>query len=76
MALLGVALLWVTFGGVGYALGWQSHLTSGGSALVGRERGVIRAVAQRHTVCIAEPAQTGQLAGILQIPALHLVAPV
>jgi sortase A len=45
---------------------------------VGRERAVTRHVAEHHgsTPCVVAAPQPGQLAGVLEIPALRLTAPV
>ncbi len=77
----GIALLWGTLGLAGYAIGWTSHRSTATHQLVQAERRDIAAVEgarrhRRHGLCIEAPAGTGQLAGVLRIPALHLVAPV
>lgn len=74
---LGVALLWGALGFAGYAAGWQAHQRAARSALVGRERSVIRHEdAAPVKSCAVSPPATGQLAGLLRVPALGLTAPV
>jgi sortase A len=82
---LGVVLLWGTLGLTGYAVGWESHRSRAATDLVRTERHAIDSLNREsarnrskagHALCIESPAGTGQVAGILRIPALHLVAPV
>jgi sortase A len=78
---VGVVLLWGTLGLAGYAYGWTTHRSTAAHQLVTAEHKAIGAIerSRRHArpgLCIATPARTGQLAGVLRIPALHLVAPV
>ena len=75
---LGVALLWATLGCAGYIAGWQIHQHHAQSALVGSERSLIRhrTSTGRGRPCTVSAPASGQLAGLLRIPALHLTAPV
>ncbi len=83
VTLLGVALLWGGLALVGYAAGWQSHKRQAQGVLLSGERSAIKAAAakdaatqHKSTPCVVTDPQTGQLSGILRIPALHLTAPV
>ncbi|HEX3946133.1 MAG TPA: class D sortase [Acidimicrobiales bacterium] len=76
--MIGVALVWGALGLVGYATGWQSHKRQAQGSLLSGERSVIKKAAAHHptTPCLVTSPQTGQLSGILRIPALNLTAPV
>lgn len=78
VTLLGVGLLWGGLAMAGYAYGWQSHARAARTALVGSERAEARHVAAHHggAPCVVSAPQPGQLAGVLEIPALRLTAPV
>ena len=77
---MGVALVWGALGALGYIGGWQLHARRSAGALVHAEQTLTRRSSLReastHRPCVVSPARTGQLAGVLQIPALHLTAPV
>lgn len=80
---VGVALVWGTLGTLGYALGWQVHARQASGFLVRAERNIAhRAVAgtahtpSRPPACVVTAPRTGQLAGLLEIPAINLTAPV
>lgn len=75
---VGVALLWGALGCAGYVVGWQSHQRDARSVLVGSERSLIRhrATSAHPAPCTVSAPATGQLAGLLRIPALGLTAPV
>ncbi len=71
---LGVALLWGVLGAIGYRLGWESHAGHGRSSLVGSARAIL---ARDRSCSESQLApSTGQLAGLLVIPALGIDAPV
>lgn len=78
---LGVALTWGALGALGYIGGWQLHTDRNGSRLVAAERSAERSAergaraATPKRGCTEQPT-TGQLAGMLRIPALRLTAPV
>jgi sortase A len=79
----GVVVLWATLGTLGYAVGWEAHRSKAAAVLERSERSAIDAVnrARRHAhgaheLCVDAPAASGQVAGLLRIPALHLEAPV
>jgi sortase A len=83
---MGVVLLWGALGLTGYAAGWQLHKRQAQATLLGREQSVVQHVARQEkqetpqkqvsTPCVVSAPQTGQLAGVLHIPALNLTAPV
>lgn len=79
---LGVVLIWGALGALGYVGGWQLHARRSARALVGAEQRLVHhAQAVRHagpatTPCVVSAPSTGQLAGLLEIPAIHLTAPV
>jgi sortase A len=74
----GVMILWAALGLAGYAFGWQSHKSAAQSTLVRSEKAAIHKARQTgsHVPCVATASGTGQLAGLLEIPSLHLTAPV
>jgi sortase A len=74
VTMLGVGLIWGALGLAGYATGWQTHRRQATHALLTSQRQA-RAATHGQPCVVASPA-TGQLAGTLQIPALHLTAPV
>lgn len=78
LTVLGVAILWATMGCAGYVAGWEAHEHAAQSVLVGRERSLIHDREARSDAmpCVLSAPATGQLAGLLRIPALHLTAPV
>lgn len=75
---LGLALVWSSLGLAGYTWGWQSHKRHSQALLLGSERSAMAKIGARRssTPCVVTAPQSGQLAGILRIPALHLSAPV
>lgn len=86
---LGVALVWGALGALGYVWGWQLHARHASGALVRAERTIARRAPERSSPpsrssrpashpqsCVVTAPRTGQLAGLLVIPAIHLTAPV
>lgn len=86
---LGVALVWGALGALGYVWGWQVHAHRAADALVRAERRAGLPAAQPSSAvpattpstsgsrsCVVTAASTGDLAGLLVIPAVHLTAPV
>ena len=71
---LGVGLIWGALGLAGYATGWQTHRRQATHTLLASQRQA-RAATHGQPCVVASPT-TGQLAGTLRIPALHLTAPV
>jgi sortase A len=74
VTVLGVGLIWGALGLAGYATGWQTHRRQATHTLLASERQA-RAATHGQSCVVASPT-TGQLAGTLRIPALHLTAPV
>ena len=73
---VGLVLLWGALGVLGYRMGWTSHLRRGESALL-RHAAASGPSGAPCGAASPEPAvKTGQLAGVLTIPTLHVVAPV
>ncbi len=80
----GVVLVWSALGALGYIGGWQLHVQRAAATLARAEHALsLRAQAAsrgRSTSstegCVVTATSTGQLAGILEIPAIHLSAPV
>lgn len=76
---IGVVLIWGALALGGYAYGWQSHKARAQSILLAGEHRVMQrahTAASHRTPCVVTPNGTGQLAGVLSIPAIHLTAPV
>jgi len=75
---MGVVLLWAALTCAGYAAGWQIHKARAQSILLRSERAAMHRARQKdpHGACVVTAPRSGQLAGILRIPALHLTAPV
>lgn len=81
---LAVALVWGALGALGYVGGWQLHAGRASGALVRAERTIARRTAAPSGPatggspgsCVVTAPKTGQLAGVLVVPALHLTAPV
>lgn len=78
---IGVALVWGALGAFGYASGWQLHARRAAHALVGAEQHLVRhASDMRHgrheAACLVRASRGGQLAGLLEVPAIGLTAPV
>jgi sortase A len=79
---LGLALVWGALGALGYVGGWQLHARRAAGTLVGAEQRAVRhAGTERHVRaraagCVVSAPESGQLAGLLEIPAIHLTAPV
>lgn len=77
-----MALVWGALGAFGYIAGWESHAHRAGATLVESQRKLDHAVAARHATsgssaaCVVTASKAGQLAGLLEIPAIHLTAPV
>jgi sortase A len=74
-----VLLLWGALACGAYAAAWQVRKDSAQATLIQAEQQVIRRTAAHQgpdSLCVVSAPQTGQLAGVLRIPALHLVAPV
>ena len=82
LSALGVVLTWGALGALGYIGGWQLHARRAAGALVGAEQHLVRrADTVRHprrwgAGCVVTAPKSGQLAGLLEIPAIHLTAPV
>ncbi len=80
----GVALVWGALGALGYVGGWQLHARDAAGTLVRAERTMARragaTVAHREAgapgSCVVSAPRTGELAGLLVVPAIHLTAPV
>jgi sortase A len=75
---LGVALVWSALGILGYRLGWEAHSHDAQGALLNSVRaGTVHGGA---SACSREvqgtPTEDGQLAGVLDIPKLGVLAPV
>lgn len=79
---LGVILTWGALGALGYIGGWQLHAQRSDRALVGAEQRLVqhaRRAARNpraNAACVVAAPKSGQLAGLLEIPAIHLTAPV
>jgi sortase A len=75
---IGVILVWSALGFAGYAAGWNAHKRDAQAELIKSERAAMASITNRHNTgpCIETSVQPGQLAGLLKIPALNLVAPV
>lgn len=83
---LGATLVWGAFGAFGYIAGWEAHAHRVGARLVESARALDHRVATAassanatqgtHRHCIVSATGNGQLAGLLEIPAIHLTAPV
>lgn len=82
---LGVALVWGALGALGYVWGWQVHAHRAAGALVRAERRAALPSARKSPgspaaepsrSCVVTASSTGDLAGLLVIPAIHLTAPV
>src|ERR1700722_1339896 len=74
VTVLGVGLIWGALGLAGYATGWQTHRRQATHTLLASQQQA-RAATHGQPCVVASPT-TGQLAGTLRIPALHLTAPV
>lgn len=78
----GVVFIWGALGALGYVGGWQFHARRAAGALVGAEEHLVQhARSAGHAgppsaPCVVTAPRSGQLAGILEIPAIHLTAPV
>lgn len=78
---LGAVLIWSSLGFVGYAAGWTIHKHRADSLLVAQMKTPASPVVPTSSAspageCIQASPQTGQLTGVLDIPALGLTAPV
>lgn len=85
---LGVTLTWGALAALGYVCGWELHAHQASRALVGAERdlvqharnvqhaGNVQHAAREVRPCVVTAPKSGQLAGLLEIPAIHLTAPV
>lgn len=75
---VGLALVWGALGVLGYRLGWETHSHHGQAALLRSERASL--AHQRDSSCTSgvqsTPTSDGQLAGVLDMPALGVTAPV
>jgi sortase A len=78
VTLVGVALIWGALGFFGYAAGWNAHKNAAQAALLRSEHQAMERIAQSGSSgpCVENGVQPGQLAGVLKIPSLNLVAPV
>jgi sortase A len=73
----GLVLLWGALGVVGYRLGWTVHFHRGESALLQRASGrATPACGASSTPPVPPAPRDGQLMGVLEIPVLHVTAPV
>ncbi len=75
---LGVLLLWSALGFTAYAVSWQAHSRHAAQVLLRSEHAAMDKIAARKhgAACLVSGQQSGQLSGILHIPALKLTAPV
>src|SRR5580704_12909626 len=75
---LGVVLIWSAIGIGAYAVAWQAHARHAAQVLLKSEHAAMhRIAAKRHgAACLVSGQQPGQISGILDVPALHLTAPV
>ena len=80
---LGAALVWGALGAFGYIAGWESHAHRGGARLVetaqaldNRAAGDASNAHGAQGACVVSATGNGQLVGLLEIPAIHLTAPV
>ncbi|MGH9099437.1 MAG: class D sortase, partial [Acidimicrobiales bacterium] len=79
---LGIALTWGALAGLGYMGGWELHAHRANRALLDAEQSIVhhtRGAQQTRrapAACVVGAPRAGQLAGILEIPAVHLTAPV
>jgi sortase A len=79
---LGVALIWGALGALGYVAGWQLHAHRANGTLVDAAQSLVhhaRSAKRIHhapAACVVGAPQSGQLAGLLSIPAIDLTAPV
>lgn len=71
---LGVVLVWGAMGVLGYRLGWQVHSSRGQNALLRVERDSVEGTG--GCTKPGTPTADGQLAGVLSLPKLNVVAPV
>ncbi|MHB1719854.1 MAG: class D sortase [Acidimicrobiales bacterium] len=69
---IGVLLLWGALGVLGYRLGWDAHAHQGQRALVSS----VKSHLVTSRACTPGSASSGELAGLLEIPALGVTAPV
>jgi sortase A len=78
ITLLGVLLVWAAIGFTAYAVSWQHHSDDAKAALIkAQDAAMAKIAAQTHgAACLVSGQQTGQLSGLLKIPALNLTAPV
>lgn len=80
----GVALVWGALGALGYVGGWQLHARAASGTLVRAERTMTRRAGETAPQrgagapgsCVVSAPRTGELAGLLVVPAIHLTAPV
>ena len=73
----GLVLLWGALGVLGYRLGWTVHFHRGEPALLQRASGLGTSRCSAAATPPTPPApRQGQLMGVLEIPALHVTAPV
>ena len=75
---LGVVLIWSAIGIGAYAVAWQAHARHAAQVLLKSEHAAMHQIAaKRHgAACLVSGQQPGQISGILDVPALHLTAPV
>lgn len=75
---VGSALLWGSAAGGGYAVAWtlRSHAAGAGLTAAGRHGLATAKAFDASTSCRTGRSGNGQLAGLLEIPALSLTAPV
>lgn len=72
--IVGGALIWSSLAFMGYAAGWTVHKHRADARLVS---GLAAQVAANGgSKCVQAPPQTGQLAGVLDVPSISLQAPV
>jgi LPXTG-site transpeptidase (sortase) family protein len=78
VTLLGVVLVWTAIGFTSYAVAWQAHKRHAAAVLLQSEHAAMNKIAAKShgAACLVSGQQTGQLSGILSIPALNLKAPV
>ncbi|MGH8980249.1 MAG: class D sortase [Acidimicrobiales bacterium] len=82
LAALGVALVWGALGAFGYIAGWESHAHRAGARLVESQRALDHSVETKSSGapspkdCAVSASTAGQLTGLLEVPAIHLTAPV
>lgn len=80
VTVVGVALVWAALGAIGYIGGWQLHAHRAGGRLLAAARAQSRSARREPSTaerpCVVQATRDGQLAGVLEVPALHLSAPV